>query len=199
MPLAPSALSVVDTTALTVLPRAAEVRAYRRGRAGFTGPRVRVRPCLGGIGYTTLLVVSGTAAIGLGTLHAEPRAVLLCALLAIGSAIGAALCARSTRAMTMRREYRLAACAARNGLRYERGAVSPSTPGLRFSDTGGRALRRLTGSVGGASVEAGNYEHPTGLISGYVIVDGRSEVVPAFDFSSPAEWHRLWREFQRLS
>jgi hypothetical protein len=183
----------VDTRPLTALPPSREVRAYRRGRGTVAGPPVRVLPCFGGVGYTIAFVVSGAAAIALGVLHAEPRAVLLSGLVSAATAVGAALCARATRARTCVGEYRLAAFAARNGLVYERYATSPTVDGLRFSDTPGQSLRRFSGRLSGMQVEIGNYRHATGAVSGYVIAGGRVEAAPPFDFSSPAEWHRAWR------
>ncbi|SDY44081.1 hypothetical protein [Herbiconiux ginsengi] len=189
--------AVVDTEPLSARPTPAELRAYRRGRGAVHGPRVRVRPCLGGLSYTTLLVVSGLTTGLLVSLGADPRAVVLGCLLMVGSAVGAFLCARATSIRTYLREYRLAAFAARNGLVYERGATTPSVPGLQYSDGAGRALRRFSGVIAGLPVEAGNYRHPAGEISGYVIAGGRFEIVAPFDFADPAEWERAWHLISR--
>ncbi|MCS5718242.1 hypothetical protein N1027_08830 [Herbiconiux sp. CPCC 205763] len=184
--------SVLDTEPLSACPSPAELRAYRKGRGEVNGPRVRVRPCLGGLSYTALLVTSGLTTGLLAAVGANPRAVLVGGLLTAGSAVGAVVCARSTSIRTGLREYRLAAFAARNGLVYERGVATPSVPGLRYSDGAGRPLRRFTGENAGVPVEAGNYRHPAGDVSGYVIVGRQFEIVAPFDFAEPAEWHRAW-------
>lgn len=196
-------LAALDTEPLSARPTSAELRAYRRGRGEVNGPRVRVRPCLGGLSYTTLLVASGFSTGLLASLDADPRAVLLGTLLTAGSAVGALLCARATSIRSCLREYRLAAFAARNGLVYERGATTPSVPGLQYSDGAGRALRRFSGEIAGVPVEAGNYRHAVGDICshdicahgvcGYIIAGGRFEIVAPFDFARPEEWHRAWR------
>jgi hypothetical protein len=146
------------------------------------------------VSYTVLLVTSGAVTAAMAASHADARAVVLGGAVAVGSAVGAALCARATRARVCLREYRLAAFAARNGLLYERGAASPCVPGLQFSADGrGSSLRRFTGSRGGVPIEAGNYRHATGDISGYVIRGEAAVIVPPFDFADPTEWHRAWR------
>jgi hypothetical protein len=184
---------MLDTAPLLATATASEVRAYRRGRGRFGGPPVRVRPCLGGLSYTTLMAGSGALTASLASLGADPRAVGVAALATAGSALGAFLCARATHARTCLREYRLAAFAARNGLVYERGAAAPIVPGLRYSDRGGRALRRFRGEVAGRQVEAGNYRLADGDVAGYLLVDGRAEIVDPFDFAAPEEWERAWR------
>ncbi|MFB2596803.1 hypothetical protein ACEXQE_03325 [Herbiconiux sp. P17] len=185
--------AVLDTEPLSACPTPAELRAYRRGRGDVNGPPVRVRPCLGGLSYATLLVASGLTTALLASLGADPRAVLIGCLLTAGSGVGAFLCARATSIRTCLREYRLAAFAARNRLVYERGAATPSVPGLQYSDGAGRPLRRFSGVIAGRPIEAGNYRHPAGDVSGYVIAGGQFEIVEPFDFAEPAEWHRAWR------
>jgi hypothetical protein len=187
---------MLDTAPLLSVATPAEVRAYRRGRGRFGGPPVRVRPCLGGVSYTTVMTGSGVLTAVLASVGADQRAVAVAALTTALSALGAFLCARATHARTCLREYRLAAFAARNGLVYERGAASPSVPGLSFTADGcaaGQALRRFRGQVAGRPVEAGNYRHADGTISGYVISGQRVEIVPPFDFAAADEWDRAWR------
>ena len=185
--------TLLDTAPLVAVPSAAELRAYRRGRSPVSGPPVRVRPCFGGVSYTAALVVSGSATAAGAALQADPRLLGLGAAASAACALGAFLCARSTRARTCLLEYRLAAFAARNGLVYERGASAPGVEGMRYSDSAGEALRRFTGVIDGQHVEAGNYRHVTGDISGYVVVGETARVVPPFDFAQPAEWWRAWR------
>ncbi|WP_382303791.1 hypothetical protein [Herbiconiux sp. UC225_62] len=189
--------AVLDLEPLSARPSPSELRAYRRGRGRVTGPPVRVRPCLGGVSYTALMAASGSATALLAFWGANPRAVLLGSLLAAGSAVGAVLCARATSIRTCLREYRLAAMAARNGLVYERGATTPSVPGLQYSDGAGRPLRRFCGEVAGVPVEAGNFRHASGVVSGYVIVGTRFEIVAPFDFAEPGEWYRALRVLGR--
>ncbi len=184
---------MLDTAPLLSPADPDELRAYRRGCARVSGPPVRVRPCLGGVSYTALLTVSAALTVALASAGADARLIALGAALSAGAAVGALVCARATAARTCLLEYRLAAFAARNGLVYERGADEPSLPGLRFSDGGGRALRRFRGEIAGAYVEAGNYRHADGTVSGYLLTPSRMEIVDPFDFSSPAEWHRAWR------
>ncbi|MDO9395108.1 MAG: hypothetical protein Q7T71_01040 [Herbiconiux sp.] len=182
-----------DTSPLDATPSPGELRAYRRGRGPLSGPPVRVRPCFGGVSYTALLAVCAPTTAALVAVQAEPRLIAVGVLVSAGSAVAALLCARATRVRTCLREYRLAAFAQRNGLVYERGAERPSVPGLVYSATPGRPLRRFTGVRSGQPVEVGNYEHPTGDVSGYVLVGDAVEIVPPFDFSAPAEWYRAWR------
>jgi hypothetical protein len=144
------------------------------------------------VSYTTLMTASGLQTALLASLGSDPRIVLVGTLATAGSALGAFLCARATAARTCLREYRLAAFAARNGLVYERGAAAPGVPGLRYSDSGGRALRRFRGDVAGVRIEAGNFRHADGSVSGYLIADDRVEVVDPFDFAEAEEWRRAW-------
>ena len=184
---------VIDTSPLRSAPTPAQLRAYRRGLGEVTGPPVRVRPCLGGISYTTGMVAAGLSTALLASAGADPRLVALGCAATAAAALGAALCARATSVRTCLREYRLAALAHRNGLVYERGAVEPILPGLAYSDGAGRPLRRFTGELAGTPLEAGNFRHATGALSGYVIVGARVAIVPPIDFAEPAEWQRVSR------
>ncbi|WP_368497281.1 hypothetical protein [Herbiconiux sp. A18JL235] len=181
---------MLDLRPLACQPTRAELREHRRDREGLH-PRVRVRPCFGGVSYTALMVLFAAVTLGLRAWGAPTRLVVVGVALSAGSAIAAALCARGTRLRTFVREYRLAAVAASNGLRYERGAAAPSVPGLRYSDSPGRALRRFRGEIGGVAVEVGNYRRADGRVSGYTLIDGEASVVEPFDFTTVDDWLRV--------
>ncbi len=181
---------MLDLRPLACRPTRSQLREHRRDRSGLH-PRVRVRPCFGGVSYTALMVLFAAVTLGLRAWGAPPRLVIVGVVLSAGSALGAVLCARGTRLRTFVREYRLAAVAESNGLRYERGAASPGVPGLRFSDGPGRALRRFRGEIGGIAIEVGNYRRADGRVSGYTIVDGEASIVDPFDFATVDDWLRV--------
>jgi hypothetical protein len=158
------------------------------------------------------MLLGVTAAITgvLGSVGAPARLVSLGWALMAVCALGAFVCARANRAGTCRREYCLAAFAARNGLRYERGPrgqQGDADLAERPEGLYGVPQRRFSGTFGSSAVEVGNIRHPTARMTGYLLVRPLAvEAAPdavivrtlePFDFENPADWRRAVRMIER--